>query len=194
VARPKSPEEMSAAIMRNLTASSGKTQEEWTAIGATVPPGRFTERVKWLQDEYGLGRGQAQAVLWFGEHSGTGATPPTYEELVARQYAGKKAALRPILDAVVTAAGAFGGDVEAGARETYVSLDRRRQFAIVRAATQTAVAVGLVLPDVPASPRLEPPGSLGSDRITCKVVLRSSDELDEEALGWLRAAYEADAG
>jgi hypothetical protein len=138
-------------------------------------------------------QGQAQAVPWFAEHGAEGYTPPSCEELVAAQYAGKKAALRPILDAVVTAAADLGGDLEAGVRETHVSLHRRRQFAIVRASTQSTANVGLVLPEFPASERLGRPRSLGSDRMIDKVTLRSASDVDDELVGRLRDAHEADA-
>ena len=186
---PKSPEEMMAAIMRNLVANTGRSEVEWAAMGAAVPAGKSSERLKRLQEQQGLGRGQAQAVLWYGEH-GAGYVPASYDELVAAQYGGKRAALRPILDAVVGAARALGGDVEVGARQTYVSVNRGRQFAIVRATTQTTVDVGLVLPGVPAGGRLKKPGSLGSDRLTHKVTLRSVADVDDELRDWLRRACE----
>ena len=78
---PKSPPEMMAAIVRNLVAGTGRSEDEWAAIGAAVPPGKFTDRLRELQDGYGLGRGQAQAVLWYGEH-GAHHEPPAYEDLV----------------------------------------------------------------------------------------------------------------
>jgi hypothetical protein len=186
---PKSPEEMMAAIMRNLVARTGRSEQEWAAIGAAVPAGKFTERLKFLQQTQGLGRGQAQAVLWYGEH-GADYAPTSYDQLVAAQYAGRRAALRPIFDAVLKAAQTLGDDVEIGARQTYVSFNHGRQFAIVRAMTQTTADVGLVLPGEPIGGRLKRPGSLGSDRLTHKVTLRAVDDVDNELRGWLRRACE----
>ena len=187
---PSSPQQMMAAIMRNLSARSGRSEAEWAAIGAAVPPGKRNERLKRLQEEHGLGRGQAQAVLWCGEH-GAAHEAPSLEELIAGQYTGKKAALRPVLDALIAAARALGDDVEVGGRQTMVSFNRGRQFAIVQAVTLTGVELGLALGDEPAAGRLQPAGSFGSDRITHKVTLREPGEVDDEVRRWLQKACEA---
>jgi hypothetical protein len=187
---PSSPQEMMAAIMKNLAARSGRSEAEWAAIGAAAPPGKHGERLKRLQEEHGLGRGQAQAVLWYGER-GADYEAPGLEELIAGQYAGKKAALRPVLDAVIAAALALGDGVEVGGRQTLVSFNRGRQFAIAQAMTLTSVELGLALGDEPAAGRLQPAGSFGSDRITHKVTLREPGDVDDEVGRWLRKACDS---
>ena len=56
------------------------------------------------------------------------------EDLVAVQYGGGKAPLRPIDDALASAMRGFGGDVELAPKTQYVSARRPKQFAIVRSA------------------------------------------------------------
>lgn len=183
---PKSPEEMMAAIMRNLVARTSRSAQEWAAIGAAVPAGKFTERLKFLQQTQGLGRGQAQAVLWYGEH-GADYAPTSYDQLVAAQYAGRRAALRPIFDAVLKAAQTLGDDVEIGARQTYVSFNHGRQFAIGRVrraareggqrAPRSAGSVTVTV--VPASTSLRtamlPPPRVTSSRQTQRPMPRPGD-------------------
>ena len=58
-------------------------------------------------------------------------------ELIDRQYAGPKAALRPIYERVAEVIAGFA-DVEVGPRGTYVSFGRPKQFALVQPSTQDA--------------------------------------------------------
>lgn len=48
-------------------------------------------------------------------------------ELVAAQYSGAKAALKPIYDKLIAAVTAFGRDVEISPKQGYVSLRRTNQ-------------------------------------------------------------------
>jgi len=109
-------------------------------------------------------------------------------DAVAAIYAGPKAALRPIHDKVMQDVAKFG-DVEIAPQKTYVSLRRRKEFAMIGPASDTRVEVGLVLTGVPGTGRLEamPPGCM------CSHVVRmaSVDDANAELVGWLRAAFDA---
>jgi uncharacterized protein DUF5990/uncharacterized protein DUF5655 len=99
--------------------------------------------------------------------------------------------LRPVLDAVLAALPALG-EVTVEARRTLVSLvTPRRTFAILQATTKNRVDLGLRLegPEVPApGGRLLPAKNLGAT--TVRIALTEPAEFDEEALAWLRLAYE----
>jgi hypothetical protein len=80
-------------------------------------------------------------------------------------------------------------------RKTYVAFVRGKQFAVVQPTTNTRVDVGvrltgLKLPGMAAGGRLEPSANVGGGAITHKVALTSPDQVDDELIGWLRAAYE----
>ena len=174
------PEEM----ITELRGITGRSAEEWIAL---LPAGSHTERKAWLQAQ-GLHSNHAGAVLWWEKNgaailSGGG-------ELIDRQYAGPKAALRPIYDRVAEVVADFE-DVEVGPRGTYVSFGRPKQFALVQPSTKTRVDVGLRLPGVPVSDRLADAGSFGSGNITHRVGLAAIEDVDAELEGWLRAAYDA---
>jgi hypothetical protein len=113
------------------------------------------------------------------------------DEGLAAQYAGAKAALRPIYDRVLAVVQGFGDDVELQIRKTYVAFARGKQFAVVQPTTRTRVDVGLKLPGAPAGGRLEPTTNTGSGSMTHKVAVTSPDEVDEELIGWLRQAYDS---
>jgi predicted transport protein len=108
----------------------------------------------------------------------------------AAQYAGAKAALRPIYDRLAEAATALGSDVALEPRKTYVALARGRQFGLIQPSTKSRVDLGLKLPGVEPTERLQAAAGFGSGQITHRVALTSEAEVDDEVLGWLKAAYE----
>jgi hypothetical protein len=114
-------------------------------------------------------------------------------DLLETHFAGVKAPLRPIFDALRTALQQLGPDVTEGARDSYIAYARRKQFAVIKTrARPVQLELGLRLPDAPASPRLLPVDkSFGSEAATHKVVLAAQESVDAEVLEWLRAAYAA---
>jgi predicted transport protein len=107
--------------------------------------------------------------------------------LLDAQYAGAKTALRPIYERLRDLALGLGPDVEVLVQKSGVALRRRRQFGLVQAASAKRVALGLNLPDLPASPRvIATPGAMCAYRVDLAAV----DEVDPDVAGWLAAAYE----
>jgi hypothetical protein len=116
------------------------------------------------------------------------AQPPS--DVIAAQFAGPKAALRPLYDQVAAAILALGPDIDVAPRQSYVAFSRGKQFAQVRAATRDRLEIGLKLPASSAGPRLQPLRA-GSGSMTHKVDLNAGDALDDELLAWLADAYRA---
>ena len=83
----------------------------------------------------------------------------------------------------------FGKQVEASPKKAYVSLRLGKQFAILQPSTTTRIDVGLVLPGVEPSERLEASGSFNA-MMTHRVRVAKPSEVDEELVGWLRQAYD----
>ena len=108
-------------------------------------------------------------------------------DALAAIYTGAKAALRPIHDKVMQDVARFG-EFEIAPKKTYLSLRRKKQFAMIGPATHT-VEVGLNLKGVDGAGRLMamPPGSLCSH----VVKLTSVDDANEELTTWIRRAYDA---
>jgi len=173
------------SMIDNLRARTGRSLEEWFAVldAASPPPSKHGEIMALLKGEHGMSHGFANLVAL--RHRARDAGPVTRDELVDAQYAGGKAALRPILDRLVAAATALGGDVEVAPKKTSVSLRRRKQFAVVEAASAKRVRVGLNLADAPPTDRLQAAGGMCTHRVD----LASIDEVDDGLLGWLREAY-----
>jgi hypothetical protein len=115
---------------------------------------------------------------------------PEAVQLIDGQYADRPH-LRPILAAVLAAVPAFG-QVTIEARRTLVSLvTPRRTFAVVQATTKNRVDLGLRLEGLDTlsnAGRLQPAKNLGAS--TVRIGLTEPAELDDEALGWLRLAFQ----
>ena len=111
-------------------------------------------------------------------------------ELIDAQYADRPQ-LRPVLDAVLAALPALG-PVTVQARKTLVSLvGPRRTFAVVQATTKNRVDLGLRLDDEKPGGRLLAARDIGAANL--RIPLTGPGDLDEEALGWLRRAYNENA-
>ena len=107
---------------------------------------------------------------------------------MAAQYAGPKAGLRPIYDAVIKAVQSLGKDVEVSPKKTYVSLRRSKQFAIVQPSTRTRVDLGINLKGEPAGGRLEASGSFNA-MVSHRVRLEKPADVDRDVKAWLKKAF-----
>jgi hypothetical protein len=87
----------------------------------------------------------------------------------------------------MTAIRAFG-PFEIAPKKGYVSLRRKKQFAMIGPGTNTRVDSGLNMKDVKGTSRLEalPPGGM----CQYKVKLTGAGEVDKELIAWIRQAYD----
>ena len=197
------PNDQVLAMQRNLAAKTGVSWPEWLQRGRAAGSSKHGEIVKHLKTVHGIGHGYANLIAHLlkqdasadtGEAGGAvptvgdGSSP--VDDLVAAQYAGKKADLRPIYERLAAAVAAFGDDVELAPKKTYVSLRRKKQFGLVQPSTATRVDVGLNLKGRATSERLEASGSFNA-MVTHRVRLSSAADVDASLLGWLREAYDA---
>ena len=168
-----------------LKKQTGKDLEYWNA---RIRKKRFADaqRLKeWLAGQDVTGYAEQLLVM---EHFGyPDFFSSSADELIDGQYADRQH-LRPIYEAVVASARAFG-ELVIQARKGYVSLlTSKRTFARVRATTRDRIDLGLRLEG------LQPRGRLKASRIheTMPVQVSLSDvkDLDPQVLNWLRKAYE----
>lgn len=177
------------SMKSNLAAKTGKTLEEWVQAARAFGLGKHGEIVQRLKSAHGLGHGYANLIAHTMNKSAATQTDDP-EALVDAQYAGAKAPLRPIYDALVAQLQELGGDVELAPKKAYVSVRRERQFALLQPSTATRFDVGIVLRDKPPQGRLEVSGSFNS-MVTHRVRLAGVKDVDGELAGWLRQAYDA---
>ncbi len=177
------------SMIRNLEDKTGKSLAEWVQLVNASGLTKNREIIDFLKTEYGLTYGYANLIAITARNEATGA-PTEADDLVEAQYAGDKAPLRPIYDALVGQITSFGDDVELAPKKAYVSLRRAKQFSLIQPSTKTRVDVGIVLKDVEPAGRLEKSGSFNS-MVSHRVRLAALEDVDDELLGWLRQAYDA---
>jgi len=100
-----------------------------------------------------------------------------------------KHGLTHVYDRLIERIGAFGKDIEVAPKKAYVSLRRKKQFAIIQPSTAERLDVGINLKDVKPVGRLEASGSFNA-MVSHRVRVTSIAEIDKELLEWLRKAYE----
>jgi hypothetical protein len=177
--------------LRNIQSRTGKTLEELYAFIRESGLTRHGEIRDMLKRNLGMGHGDANTLTQFYMRSIAGPPAPgavaVGENAVDEIYAGPKAALRPIHDRLMAAIARFG-PFEAAPKKGYISLRRRKQFAMIGPATKSRVEVGLNMKGVTATPRLTelPPGGMCQYR----VYVTDANEVDEELIGWIRQAYD----
>jgi hypothetical protein len=184
----KSPEESRRMMLENLKEKTGKSLSEWLKVIETSKRTRHGEIMKLLKEGHGVTHGYANQIALAALRPADAPVPGS-DDLVAAQYVGPKAALRPVYDALVALVRTFGSDVEVSPKKAYVSLRRSKQFAIVQPTTGTRVDVGINLKDQPATDRLENSGNFNA-MVSHRVRVLGAAEIDKELEGWLRKAYE----
>lgn len=184
-----SPEAMIETMIRNMKEKTGKTLPQWLKIAKAVQPAKHGQLVKYLKTEHGMTHGFANMIAheYFVASQGG---PVGEVDLVEAQYAGAKAGLRPIYDTLIQMVRGFGAEVEIAPKKTYVSLRRKKQFALIQPSTKTRVDVGINLKGTPPSGRLEASGSFNA-MVSHRVKLRDKEQVDGALQGWLKAAYDA---
>ncbi len=175
------------SMIQSLEKKTGKTFDEWLAIARSRGETKHKGLVDHLKTTHDLTHGYANLVAHKALESDAGSANP--DTLVATQFSGAKADLRPIYDRLVTELRAFGSDVELAPKKGYVSVRRSKQFALLQPSTVTRLDVGIVLkgvvPTVPARGvrELQRDGHASGSR-------RDVDQVDGELIGWLKRAYQ----
>jgi Domain of unknown function (DUF5655) len=168
-----------------LKKQTGKDLDDWKA---RIAKKKFVDAQslrEWLTGEGVTGYARQLLVM---EHFGYPdfVTTPA-DELIDDQYADRPH-LRPVYEAIVTAAQALG-EIVIQARKGYVSLmTLKRTFARVRATTKDRVDLGLRLEAMKPRGRLHP--SHIHETMPVQVGLTALKDLDDEVSQWLRQAYE----
>jgi hypothetical protein len=141
-----------------------------------------------LKRDHGLGHGDANLVVHLFLQAAQPAPVDAAADPLADIYVGPKADLRAIHEAIMVQVQAFGV-FDIAPKKGYVSLRRKKQFAMVGPATKSQVEVGLNAKGLTGGARLveQAPGGM----CNYKVRLASVAEVDAELIGWLHAAFEA---
>ena len=180
-----------ATQLANIEKRTGKTHQQLHALLKKSGCEKHGELVKFLKEELGMGHGDANAVVHMFRSeaeakAGGGGTTAAGDPLDAI-YAGSKAPLRALHDAVMAKVHKFGA-FEVAPKKANVSLRRKKQFALLGPGSKGRLEIGINMKGVEGTERLvaQKPGGM----CQYKVWLADKAEVDKELLGWLRQAYD----
>ena len=187
-----SVERAKATQIANIQKKTGKSLEELTGLIQTSGLSKHGEIRSMLMEKLGLGYGDANMlvqhilktdVLLVVQEKGLST-----EDILDEIYSGPKASLRPIHEKVMSAIQQFG-EFEIAPKKGYVSLRRKRQFAMLGPATTTRIELGINIKNLDVDERLieQPAGSM----CNYKVRFSEAEQVDETIVSWVRRAYEA---
>ena len=175
--------------LTNIQKKTGKSLVELADIIRKSGLTKHGEIREMLKNKHGLGHGDANTLVHaILQSDGTRAAEgKTIEELLGEIYSGAKAPLRPIHDAVMHEVDKLG-DFEIAPKKGYLSLRRKKQFAMLGPGGKGRVELGLNGKDLPPAERLleQPKGSM----CNYNVILTDVTQVDAELIAWLQSAYQ----
>ena len=173
--------------IRNIETTYGKPLDDWFAVIEASGLTKHNDVVAMLKSDHGLAHGAAHRISLLArqrDHDGTTAPPDPADTL----YTGAKAILRPLHDALLGEIRALG-DFDIAPKKGYLSLRRRKQFAMVQPSTTSRIDLGLILAaTTPATGRLESAAKF-NPLFTHRVRITATTDLDDELRFWLANAY-----
>ncbi len=192
---------MIAGWERGLKDTTGRTIAQWCVhLDAHCAGADRAARIAHLRSAHGIG---AHCASWIAGRS-VGEAHPWYSTeadylagcpaVVDAQFAGAKAHLRPIGDALLDLCRACGPDVGISPCGTIIPAYRSHVFAQVSVPNRKVVRLSLALKGERFTKRLiDTGGTAKKDRLTHRVDIASPDEIDDTVRTSLARAYERDA-
>ncbi len=173
--------------LSNIEKSTGKKLAEWKTILDNSGFSKHGELVSFLKEKHGFTHGNANTVVHMAKQSHAGAAE-NETDWIAEQYKGKEE-MKPWYDTLMGMINSFGSDVEVAPKKTYVSLRRKKQFAIIQPSTKTRMDVGLNIKGKGPSGIAEK-GSSWNAMCTHRIKLEDAVGINEELKGWIKLAYD----
>jgi len=178
--------------LNNIQTRTGKTLDQLYAIIRKSGLTKHGEIRDMLKTDLGMGHGDANTLVHFyfksdGE-SAAKAKGASTDDVISEIYSGAKADLQRIHERLMTAINKFG-PFEIAPKKGYISLRRKKQFAMIGPATKTRVEVGLNMKGVKGTERLleMKPGGM----CQYKVIITDAKEVDQQLIDWIRQAYDS---
>ena len=171
----------------NIEKSTRKKLAEWIAIVNKSGVAKHGELVSFLKEKHGFTHGNANAVVHYARQSHAGAAE-SGDDLIVEQYKGKEN-LKPWYDRIITEVKKFGADVELAPKKAYVSLRRKKQFALIQPSTKDRLDVGVNIKGVAPSGIATASGSWNA-MCTHRIKVEDKSSLGKELFNWLKKAYD----
>ncbi len=174
-------------MIENLKKNTGKSLEQWIEIVNQKNFAKHGEIMKFLKEEHSFTHGFANFVALRARDTNADSMN-NVDTVVERQYKGKEH-LMLIYETLLAEILKFGNDIEVAPKNAYVSLRRKKQFAILQPATKTRFEIGINLKGQEGQGILEP---ITAANAMCshKINLSSKDDISKEVLQWIKKAYQ----
>ena len=169
--------------LRNIEKAYGRTIDELVAIVVGSKLVKHTDVVAMLKQRYGMSHGAAHRVSLVARSREAQPDAKGAVEIAP--------ALKVVYERLLELVGSLGDDIEQAPKKGYLSLRRRKQFAMLQPRAKW-INLGLILPQQPAIGRLEP-GDKWNALFTHRVRITTTAEIDDQLESWLRTAYVAAA-
>ena len=173
--------------IRNIEATYAKPLDYWFAVIDASGLTKHNQVVAMLKADHGLAHGAAHRISLLARQRSDADAVPAPPDPADALYADAKAGLRPLHDALlgeIRGLGAF----DTAPKKGYLSLRRRKQFAMIQPSTTSRIDLAMILPATPATSRLESAAKF-NPLFTHRVRITAADDLNDELRGWLAAAY-----
>lgn len=187
-----SVERAKATQIANIQKKTGKSLDELTNLIQSSGLSKHGELRNMLMEKLGLGFGDATNLVHFvlktDVEKATKEKGLSTADVLNDIYSGPKVSLRPIHEKLISSIQQFG-EFEIVPKKGYVSLRRKRQFAMLGPASNTQFELGINVKNLETDERLveQPAGSM----CNYKVRLTDADQVDEIIVSWVRLAYQA---
>ncbi|MCE9647099.1 MAG: DUF5655 domain-containing protein [Chloroflexi bacterium] len=126
-------------------------------------------------------------MRWYMPFSNPMAHARSEDDILNELYSGSKAGFRSLHEKLIKQIHQFG-DFETVPKKGYVSLRRKKQFAMIGPKTSTRFEVGINAKDLKKSARLleQPTGSMSNYIVN----INEAREIDSQLVSWLKSAFE----
>ena len=181
-------EKAEITMRSNLKKNTGKTLDQWIAIVSKKNFSKHSEIIKYLKDEHSFTHGFANLVALKSRNADAGSIV-NKNELIEKQYKGKEHFI-PLYDKLLSEIMKFGNDIEIAPKNAYVSLKRKKQFAILQPVTKTRFEIGLNIKEQGPKGLLKiisTPNSMCSH----KIKLETEKDITKEVIAWIKTSYQS---
>lgn len=176
-----------ATQIANIEKNTGKKLDAWITIVNKSGFAKHGELVNFLKEKHGFTHGNANMVVHYAKQSHAGAAENS-DDLIAEQYKGKEN-LKPWYDKIMTEINKFGKDVELSPKKAYVSLRRKKQFAIIQPSTKDRLDVGLNIKGVAPSGNVTAAGSWNA-MCTHRIKVEDVKMVNKDLIEWIKKSYD----
>ena len=168
--------------LKNIEATTGHTLDQLKVELDSMGDLKHGQKRTKLQERYGLSFVHAETLLLWHEAQ---SMPPSQSDPLDSIYAGGKAHLRAVYEALVVRIAALG-PYEAVPKKGYVSLRLEKQFCMIGPTTKTRVDVGINAKTLEPNDRLRalPSGKL----CQFEVSINELGQVDDQLLSWIEVA------